>query len=156
MSLLQMQSTRESSDRAVRNVGARRRGDTWSSDRSLLDLDRQGQVTFVARLHERGSIALRVARGLLRLWLVLSVLWIGGVGVVTWQTFPPEIPERASFPYLCELNKDCSWLDRVKNQLDMDKEQRAAIQSAVVLALAPPAFLLTLGSALVWAFRGFR
>jgi hypothetical protein len=101
-------------------------------------------------------MVLRVARGLFRLWLVLSVLWIGGVGVVTWQTFPLEDPVRASFPYLCELNKDCSWLDRVKHQLDMDKEQRAAIQSAILLALAPPAFMLALGSALVWAFRGFR
>ena len=35
-------------------------------------------------------MALRVARGLFRLWLVLSVLWIGGVGVVTWRTFPEE------------------------------------------------------------------
>jgi len=35
-------------------------------------------------------MALRVARGLFRLWLVLSVLWIGGVGYVTWQTFPEE------------------------------------------------------------------
>jgi hypothetical protein len=51
-------------------------------------------------------MVLRVARGLFRLWLVLSVLWIGGVGVVTWRV--------------------------------------------------PPAFLLALGSALVWAFRGFR
>ena len=33
-------------------------------------------------------MALRVARGLFRLWLVLSVLWIVGVGVVTWRTFP--------------------------------------------------------------------
>jgi len=54
-------------------------------------------------------MALRIARGLFRLWLVLSVLWIGGVAVVTWRTFPPEIPERR-LPYLCELNKDCSWL----------------------------------------------
>jgi hypothetical protein len=28
-------------------------------------------------------MALRIARGLFRLWLVLWVLWIGGVGVVT-------------------------------------------------------------------------
>jgi type II secretory pathway component PulF len=75
---------------------------------------------------------------------------------VTWQTFPPEIPERASLPYLCELNKDCSWLDRVKNQLDMDQEQRAALQSAILLALVPPALVLAFGSALIWAFRGFR
>jgi hypothetical protein len=33
-------------------------------------------------------MALRVARGLFRLWLVLSVLWIGGVGVVTWLNYP--------------------------------------------------------------------
>ena len=33
-------------------------------------------------------MALRLARGLFRLWLVLSVLWIGGVGYVTWQTLP--------------------------------------------------------------------
>jgi hypothetical protein len=33
-------------------------------------------------------MALRVARGLFRLWLVLSVLWIGGVAVETWWTFP--------------------------------------------------------------------
>ena len=33
-------------------------------------------------------MALRVARGLFRLWLILSVLWIGGVGYVTWQTLP--------------------------------------------------------------------
>jgi hypothetical protein len=35
-------------------------------------------------------MALRVARGLFRLWLVLSVLWIGGVGVATWWTFPED------------------------------------------------------------------
>jgi cell division septal protein FtsQ len=36
----------------------------------------------------RGRKQWRVARGLFRLWLVLSVLWIGGVGVVAWQSFP--------------------------------------------------------------------
>jgi hypothetical protein len=35
-------------------------------------------------------MALRVARGLFRLWLVLSVLWIIGVAVVTWWTFPSD------------------------------------------------------------------
>jgi hypothetical protein len=30
-------------------------------------------------------MALRIGRGLFRLWLVLSVLWIGGVAAVTWQ-----------------------------------------------------------------------
>jgi hypothetical protein len=33
-------------------------------------------------------MALRVARGLLRLWAVLSALWIGGVAVAAWWKFP--------------------------------------------------------------------
>ena len=37
-------------------------------------------------------MALRVARGLFRLWLVLSVLWIGGVGVATWRDFADKKP----------------------------------------------------------------
>jgi hypothetical protein len=47
-------------------------------------------------------------------------------------------------------------LERAKAQLLMDKEQRAAVQDGVLLALVPPILLLALGSALVWAFRGFR
>jgi hypothetical protein len=104
-------------------------------------------------------MALRVARGLFRLWLVLSVLWIGGVGVVTWRTFPftPEWAIECERP-ATEPSEDvgCSWLEWARAQLVMDKEQRAALQSAILLALVPPAFMLALGSALVWAFRGFR
>jgi|SRR5215471_15882542 hypothetical protein len=41
-------------------------------------------------------MALRIARGLFRLWPVLSVLWIGGVAVETWWTFP--VKEWVSLP----------------------------------------------------------
>jgi hypothetical protein len=114
-------------------------------------------------------MALRFARGLFRLWLILSVLWIGGVGVVTWWTFP-WTPEWAIIE--CERPKlefdpdaylagkpqpqaPCPWLERVKAHTGFE-EQRAAIQHGIFLALVLPAFLLALGSALVWAFRGFR
>jgi hypothetical protein len=107
-------------------------------------------------------MALRVARGLFRLWLVLSALWIGVVGFVTGQTFP-VMPEWATLSSICDVpanerseDWDCSWLARVKDRLDLDKEQRAALQSAILLALLPPAFMLAVGSALVWAIRGFR
>jgi hypothetical protein len=104
-------------------------------------------------------MAFRVARGLFRLWLVLSVLWVGGVGVVTWRTLPEN-----ELPSMCDLpanerpeDFDCSWLQRVKDQVVfMDKKQRAATQSGILLALVPPAFLLALGSASIWAIRGFR
>jgi hypothetical protein len=104
-------------------------------------------------------MALRIARGLFRLWLVVSVLWIGGVGFVTWRTFPEnELPSMCDLPANERPKEfDCSWLQRVKDELVyMDKKQRAAIQSGILLALVPPAFVLALGSALVWAFRGFQ
>jgi hypothetical protein len=101
-------------------------------------------------------MALRVARGLFRLWLVLSVLWIGGVGYVTWRTFVyPEI-------VICEeveapAEGSCLPRSLVRElQPEWDEDQRAAFQFALVLALVPPAFVLALGSALIWAIRGFR
>jgi hypothetical protein len=101
-------------------------------------------------------MALRVARGLSRLWLILSVLWIGGVGVVTWRTFVyPEIvvceeveapPKGSCLPRSFVLEFQPKW----------DEDRRAAFQFALVLALVPPALVLAFGSALIWAFRGFR
>jgi hypothetical protein len=101
-------------------------------------------------------MALRIARGLFRLWLILSVLWIGGVGFVTWGTFIwPEVvvceeveapPPGSCLPRSIILRLGPEW----------DKDRHAAFQFALLLALAPPAFVLALGSALVWAFRGFR
>jgi hypothetical protein len=89
------------------------------------------------------------------LWLVLLVLWIGGVGYVTWRTFPVddwvvacEAPVGSSS---CDTTSKPAWLYE-----QMGKEERAAITYAVVLALLPPAFVLAFGSALVWVFRGFR
>jgi hypothetical protein len=100
-------------------------------------------------------MALRVARGLFRLWLILSVLWIGGVGYVTWQTFPEE--------YVPSERRELSDAPKSADEFDPDKylafkaaeDRRSAIWCASLVALVPPAFLLALGSALVWAFRGF-
>jgi hypothetical protein len=100
--------------------------------------------------------ALRVARGLFRLWLVLSVLWIGGVALATWRD--PIYNEVA----VCEEVEapppgSClprSWV--LKLQPFTDKTRREVVQFALVLALIPPVFVLALGSALAWAFRGFR
>jgi len=71
-------------------------------------------------------MALRVARGLFRLWLVLSVLWIGSVPFMPWLYHTPgAIGENL-------------------------------ILGMSITAFFPPLFVLALGSALVWAFRGFR
>jgi hypothetical protein len=86
-------------------------------------------------------MALRVARGLFRLWLVLSVLWIGGVGVVTFPVTPDwaikcERPKLDFDPdaYLAgkpQPQAPCPWLEWVKAQLVMDKELQHSILLAV-------------------------
>jgi hypothetical protein len=125
---------------------------------------------------------MRVARGLFRLWLVLSVLWIGGVGLVTWQTFPvddwvyppgerpernpppagyvidPPAPSTGMFDDLIpKRGKTLPQFDPSKPYTVVrDKERWEAVRTGTIVALVPPAFVLALGSALVWAFRGFR
>ena len=82
------------------------------------------------------KMALRVARGLFWLWLVLSVLWIGGVAIVTCSTTP------------------VSKFDWEKNE-----QRRAAIETiwlGSAIAFVPPAFVLAVGSAMIWAVRGLR
>jgi hypothetical protein len=116
-------------------------------------------------------MALRVARGLFRLWLVVSVLWIGGVAVETWWTFPvndwvpaPSVGgnDPKSWGAIPLEEKDGRGIAKPVFDPDQwlrdetDKERRAAIRFAGLLALTPPLLLLALGSALVWAFRGFR
>jgi hypothetical protein len=112
-------------------------------------------------------MALRFARGLFRLWLVLSVLWIGGVGVVTWRTLPDprpplesflEHPERNPPPpgYVIDPPSSSQFNPAEYLAFKAAAERRAAIWHASLLAFLPPAFVLGLGSALVWAFKGFR
>jgi len=73
--------------------------------------------------------ASRVTRGLFRLWLVLSVLWIGVVGLAFWRT-----ALRIADPAVAAF----------------------VLTEVLPLALVPPVFVLALGAALVWAFKGFR
>jgi hypothetical protein len=105
------------------------------------------------------KMAVRVARGLFRLWLVLSALWIGGVGVETWQTFPvyefilpSEAPDyRPPKPDEFDVNDFDKWV-----QARAATQRREALWMAALKSLAPPVLILALGSALIWAFRGFR
>jgi hypothetical protein len=117
-------------------------------------------------------LALRIVRGLLRLWLVASVLWIGGVGTVAWLGFPlTKPPFDPSQPYetYTGLPSDADPQDRAGAArpstetpfiLPSDAAEvagrRQAIKNAVEVALIPPALILALGTALGWAIRGFR
>jgi hypothetical protein len=107
----------------------------------------------------------RITRGLLRLWLVLSVCWIIGVGVVLWPIFPPSpsswpgtpvfipdyVPGKFNPDEVLARNGDREALARVAR-----KQQWKAAELAAALALVPPALVLVLGASLIWVARGFR
>jgi hypothetical protein len=127
-------------------------------------------------------MTLRVTRGLFRLWLVLTVLWIGCVGTTAWVVWPPApdvvqpviqaeepicIPGEKGERPLCFTTtppppKEPNPYDqfhgfRESLQVTAGPDRKhAVVVTAIVFALAPPLFLLTFGSALTWAVRGFR
>ena len=120
---------------------------------------------------ESFQMALRLGRGLFRLWLVLSVLWIGGVGVTTWWRLPVDLC--ATPPgglHGCDANEVTESLRLVEKEtnsppefdpskpyrIPFDDLRHTTIKFGAAEAVLPPIFVLALGSALVWAFRGFR
>jgi hypothetical protein len=82
------------------------------------------------------------------------MLWIGGVSYVTWRDFPEE-DWGLSDPIVGEAPSETEER-RSAILAKLAEERRSAIWHASRLAVLPPAFVLALGSALVWAFRGFR
>jgi hypothetical protein len=127
-------------------------------------------------------MALRVARGLFRLWLVISVLWLAGVAFTAWDNFKniddaetqamnswtadvdaTRCPDDNPFHSACTSPPSQKEYLAAKANAKKEaaaKEAAAQRQSAIwsfpLLAFLPPAFVLALGAALIWAFSGFR
>jgi hypothetical protein len=123
-------------------------------------------------------MALKIARGLFRLWLVASVLWVVAVGAVTWSRLPTLIPVDYD-PFVNAgapgrgLSDEEVGLARPK---EFSYEEAAGLPPApgrgaspaiyrpptawmrngALMGILPPALVLLVGSALGWAFRGFR
>ena len=68
------------------------------------------------------------------------------------QTAPPFDPSKPYVVIPSEKSKDFI----LPTDVAFNRERRAAVQFATVLALAPPFFVLALGAALRWVFMGFR
>jgi hypothetical protein len=89
-------------------------------------------------------MALRIARGLFRLWLILLVLWIGGVGAVTWWTLPMPSADREVAPWDTPPPSAGEFDPDKFLALKLAEERRSAIWFASAVALVPPAFVLAL------------
>ena len=127
---------------------------------------------------------MRVARGLVWLWVVLSPLWVAWMAVMVGQSFGsidrtealatsswnPSNPsatrcsDNASDKSTELLLRGCLYppspeeylAAKAAAQRKAAEDRRSLFWRANFLAFVPPAFVLALGSALVWAFGGFR
>jgi hypothetical protein len=127
---------------------------------------------------------LQIARGLLRVWLVLAALWVVGVAFVVGQSFRiidrietvatsswnPSNPsatrcsDNGSNKFTEMLMTGCldppspeeSLAAKAAAQRKAAEDRRSLFWRANFLAFLPPAILLVLGSALVWVIRELR
>src|SRR5215471_2148319 len=108
-------------------------------------------------------MAVRVARGLFRLWIVFSVIWVCGVGLTAWSMSPPRAnpfwefavddpPDWAKPQFNPNLPyEECSKAKPCPTSAETDRYRRAvidAVLSALPVAFTPPMLLLVFGWAL--------
>ena len=110
---------------------------------------------------------MRITRGLFRLWVVASVLWMLFVGVMTWQTWPVVL-KASSETVVLENGYAKPPFDPSKPFTDdtgqmwanaralFEAERRDAVVKGASIAIAPPLVVFILGMALLWVVRGFR
>jgi hypothetical protein len=131
-------------------------------------------------------MARRIARGLFRLWIVASVVWVCTVGAVTWWVMPQTVilsdatpppppgftldapatlpaskpPFDPTKPFIVIPPEDVAPLPDVPQTAPSASlaavKSKAAIQIAAEIALIPPVLVLAFGAALGWAIKGFR
>jgi hypothetical protein len=101
---------------------------------------------------------MNLRRGLLRLWLVLSIGWIIAGGVHAYSLWPEPVgPWTAyqalewSYPVTKELPTTGDLIDEVAQ-----RRERWIVQSHLEWAFGPPLAILIIGGALGWAIAGFR
>jgi hypothetical protein len=92
---------------------------------------------------------MQIGRGLFRLWVVASVLWVLVVGVMTWQTWPAQTDFFDAFKSTPPDTDTPPWAKP-------DPGARDELISASYIAVAPPVAALILGMSLLWVVRGFR
>jgi hypothetical protein len=101
---------------------------------------------------------MRYARGMFRLWLVLSCFWIAIVAIIFYSNWPsPTVPEQASkSEYVPEWARDPTNAFADFVPVDQKPDPSVLVRSAAELAFVPPALIFVVGIGLTWALRGFR
>ena len=94
---------------------------------------------------------MNLRRGMLRLWTVLSIIWIIAVGVHACSVWPEHADWGTAYRALAWSD----WLTEREMRLSQ-LEARLVIWPHLEWALGPPVVVLIAGIALGWAAAGFR
>jgi hypothetical protein len=99
-------------------------------------------------------------RGLLRLWLVLSLCWIVALGVFAWEQAPWKAFRMAACEEAGGNPIDCYDAERARPEAPVGLSDIAAVgkrwgKELAVFALLPPLITLVLGLLGVWVVSGF-
>ncbi len=94
-----------------------------------------------------------IVRGMLRVWLLISVLWIGGMGWYQYQEAGK--PEREGITIA--LSKDSELRIDANGISKTDEKDKSALQmKRIGIVFLPPILLLGLFPIGIWLARGFK
>jgi hypothetical protein len=110
---------------------------------------------------------LNYRRGLFRLWVILSVLWIAGVGLVSGSDVYLEFRKVAALDAARSRLREAEARpgeplkpDELPPEanpfLGFELDPWSSLRRTGAVALLPPLALLALGAALGWVFSGFQ
>jgi hypothetical protein len=97
-------------------------------------------------------------RGLIRLWLVASICWIGFAGYSRYDGVMEAWQPDTTCSKLEEENQQAGRqiYDLEKCRQFVTDDKAATIYSALKFVFAPPVLALAIGIATWWALKGFR
>jgi hypothetical protein len=104
-------------------------------------------------------------RGLLRLWLVLSLFWIAFVGIFAWENDTFKFAQMAACAeakraqgadtFICGLSEHLDEQVRLMSVGIADIATTTIFKQFVAIVLIPPLIMLVLGLLGVWVASGF-
>jgi hypothetical protein len=105
----------------------------------------------------------RLARGLLRLWFVLSLCWVGYVGVMTGAIIPSALFDwdrktiTAESMIEAEAGHPASWkiIDKTTMFRFVNPSKTDLLRAGIAWAIYPPMIVLAAGIMIGWIIRGF-
>ena len=87
---------------------------------------------------------MNLVRGLLRLWLILFVLWIGAISLIVFAYWPEPLPPGSTAAMVDDLIPT------------IEEQRRDLLLDAAGMVLVGSGSMFLLGAAVAWVARRFR